>query len=214
MNVCGFFEGPQNNWLITQYISRRVGDVLLPQVSVQVVFEFRGCDDLACQRTFVVNIYETSTEDSTIARETDNYRLVSRVASDDDTGLTPLNQTREIDFSTAAEGFYIAIRDETTCIELQRLTVFYNVCPGGPGDLVMRPETIAPPIGRMSQPLEVTAQCVEGASPDGEGEVRLNCNQGGVWNAIAGSGCSCDPGFDTSADRRSCIGILHQVMYG
>ena len=214
MTVCGFREGLQNNWLITQYISRRVGDVLLPQVSVQAVFELVGCVDLTCQRTFVVNIYETSTENSTIARETGNYRLVSRVASDDDTGQTSQNQTRETDFNTAAEGFYIAIRDETTCIVLQRLIVFYNVCPGGPGDLVMRPETIAPPIGRMTQPLEVTAHCVEGASPDGEGEVRLNCNQGGVWNAIPGSGCSCDPGFNTSADRRSCIGILHQVMYG
>ena len=165
-------------------------------------------------RELLWSIYETSTENSTIARETDNYRLVSRVDSDDDTGQTSQNQTRETDFNTAAEGFYIAIRDETTCIVLQRLIVFYNVCPGGPGNLVMRPETIAPPVDRMSQPLEVTAQCVEGASPDGEGEVRLNCNQGGVWNAIPGSGCSCDLGFNTSADRRSCIGILHQVMYG
>ena len=162
MSVCGFPEGPQNNWLITQYISRRVGDVLLPQVSVQVVFELRGCVNLACQRTFVVNIYETSTENSTIARETGNYRLVSRVASDDDTGLTSQNQTREADFTTDAEGFYIAIRDETTCIVLQRLIVFYNICPRGPGDLVMRTETIAPPVGRMSQPLEVTAHAVCG----------------------------------------------------
>ena len=206
MNVCGFREGPQNNWLITQYISRRVGDVLLSQVSVQVLFELLGCVALACQRTFVINIYETSTENSIIARETGNYRLVSRVAADDDTGLTSQNQTRETDFRTTAEGFYIVIRDEATCIALQHLIVFYNVCPGGPGYLVMRPETVAPSIGRISQPLEVTAQCVEGASPIGGGEVRLYCNQGGAWTIISGSGCSCDLGFNMSTDGRSCVG--------
>ena len=52
-------------------------------------------------------------------------------------------------------------------------------------------------------------QCVEGASPVGGGEVRLNCNQGGVWSAIPGSGCNCDPGLHTSADRRSCIGMYN-----
>ena len=212
MTICGFSVGPQNNWLITQYISRRVGDVLLPQVSVQVVFELVGCVDLTCQRTFVINMYETSTENSTIARETGNYQLVSRVASEDDAGQTSQNQTREANFDTDAEGFYIVIRDENTCITLQRLIVFYNVCPGGPGDLAMRPGTIAPPIDRNSQPLEVTAQCVEGASPDGEGEVRLNCNQGGVWTIISGSGCSCDIGFNMSTDGRSCVGKTFSIL--
>ena len=128
MNVCVFTEGPQNNWLITQYISRRVGDVLLPQVSVQTVFELVGCVDLACQKTFMVNIYETSTENKTIARETDNYEVLSRVAPDDDSGLTSQNQTKEADFSTAAEGFYIAIRDETKCIVLRRQLSTVNFC--------------------------------------------------------------------------------------
>ena len=204
MIICGFSVGPQNNWLITQYISRRVGDVLLPQVSVQVVFGPLRCGGMTCQRRFVINMYETSTEMSTIARETGNYQQVSRVVSNDT--MTSQNQTREVDFSTDAEGFYIAIMDEGTCIVLQRLVVFYNVCPGGPGDLVMRPETIAPPIGHNSQPLEVTAQCVEGASPIGGGEVRLNCNQGGEWTIISGSGCSCDLGFNMSTDGRTCVG--------
>ena len=51
-----------------------------------------------------------------VAVETSNYQQVSRVTPDDDTGLTSQNQTRETDFSTDVEGFYIAIRDETSCI--------------------------------------------------------------------------------------------------
>ncbi len=193
------------NWLITQYISRRVNGVLLPQVSVQVLYELGGCDD--DQRTFSINKYETSTEDNVLARNTSNYQQVSRVAPDDDTGQTRENQTREANFDTDEEGFYIAIEDETTCMALIRLIVFYNVCPGGPGELVMRPETRAPRIQRVSQPFEVTAQCVAGASPENGNEARLNCIQGGVWSSIPGSGCSCNPGFNVSSDRRSCIGM-------
>jgi hypothetical protein len=157
---------------------------------------------------FLINMYETSIENNTLATDTERYRQVSRLAPEDISGLASLNQTREANFATDEEGFYIAIQDETSCILVQRLIVFYNICPGGPEDLVMRPETIAPPIGRTSQPLVVTGQCVEGASPISGGFVRLDCVQGGVWSPIPNSGCSCNPGFNTSADRRSCIGKL------
>ena len=166
VTVCGFEEGVQNNWLITQYISRTVNGVLLPQVSVQVEFELTGCTTLMCQRTFVLNEYETSTENSTTARDTRNYQLVTRVATEDDTGLTRQNQTREINFESEESGFYVAIVDETTCVAVTRIIVFYNVCPEENEELVMHPETIAPIVERTSIPIEVTAECVAGASPD------------------------------------------------
>jgi hypothetical protein len=210
VTVCGYAAGPQNNWLITQYISRRVGGVLLPQISLYLLFELSGCVNASeCRRTFVINIYETSVENNTLATKTERYRQVSRLAADDINGLISQNQTSEVNFATNEEGFYIAIQDETSCILLKRLLVFYHICPGGPRDLVMLPETIAPPIGRTSLPLVVTAQCVEGSSSITGGVIRLNCVQGGVWSPMANSGCSCNPGFNTSADRRSCSGRLH-----
>ena len=72
MTACGFEEGPQNNWLITQYISTVVNDTRLDQVSVIVEYELVGCTSLQCQRTFVVNVYETSTEDYFIAADVNN----------------------------------------------------------------------------------------------------------------------------------------------
>ena len=43
--VCGFDVGPQNNWLITQHISRQLSDgQLLDYVSVQIEYELNGCD--------------------------------------------------------------------------------------------------------------------------------------------------------------------------
>ena len=153
VTVCGYESGPQNNWVISQYISRRVNGILLPQVSVQVVFELQGCPTaLNCRRTFLLYEYEASTENSADARNTSNYQLLlnGRVAPEDASGASQ-NQTRQINFDSDAEGFYVAIRDETTCIVVTRVIVFYNVCPGGPAELVMRPETLAPPVGLSSQ---------------------------------------------------------------
>ena len=163
VTVCGFDEGPQDNWLITQYISTVVNDIRLPQVSVLVEFDLTGCADLMCQRTFSLHVYETSTEDNTMAANTTNYRQVMVVATEDDSGLTRQNRTVDVDLSANTDGFYLAIRDETTCVVVSRVLVTYSVCPGGTVDLVMRPETVAPRFERISTPLRVTAECVEGA---------------------------------------------------
>ena len=144
VTVCGFEVGPQDNWLITQYISTVVNDTRLAQVSVTVEYELVGCTSLECQRTFVVNIYKTSTEDDSIAADTSNYLFVTRIATDDDTGLTRQNRTVDVNLNGNADGLYLAIRDETTCIVITRMLVFYSVCPGGAVDFVMRPETLAP----------------------------------------------------------------------
>ncbi len=55
------------------------------------------------------------------------------------------------------------------------------VCPQETVGLVIRPETLAPIIERLSTPIEVTAQCVTRASPDNGVVPRLTCSQGGVW---------------------------------
>ena len=209
VTVCGFEEGAQNNWLITQYISRIVNGALLSQVSVQVEFELIG--DI----TFALKEYEASTENSTAARDTWNYQIVTRVATREENRQ---NQTNEINFESEESGFYVAIVDEGTCVAVTRIIMFYNVCPEENEELVMRPETLAPIVECLSIPFTVTAECVAGASPDNGDAVRLNCNQGGIWTTIPGSGCSCNPGFSTSDDSRSCLGmiivaIIHILMY-
>ncbi len=198
--MCGFLSGNQNNWLITQHINRVVNGTKLPQVSVLVEFEQAGCDQ-GCQSTFVLAAYETSTVDSTTARNTANYRQIDSVAPFDDSGTVSQNQTREMNFQTNQDGFYLAIRDESTCIVVSRLLVFYNVCPRETAGFIMRPETLSPII-----PIEVTAQCVAGASPDNGVTPRLTCSQGGVWGTISGSGCTCNPGFMASEDGTLCMG--------
>ena len=211
VTVCGFEDGPQDNWLITQYSSTVVNDTRLPQVSVMVEYELIGCYYPQCQRTFAVNVYETSTEDTSIAADTSNYRSVGRIATDDDTGQTRQNRTVDVNLNGNADGLYLAITDETTCIVITRILVFYNVCPGGVVDFVMRPETLAPIVMRNPISLKVDAECVAGASPEnGEGAI-LNCNQGGTWTPTPGAGCQCNPGFVAAANGTSCIGLVTQL---
>ena len=206
MSVCGFKFGPQDNWLITQHISRVIDgtETQLPQVSVLVVFQLTDCD-VGCQRTFILNVWETSTADRDAASNTANYVAVVKVTPDQSDDV--VNRTIELDFMTEEDGFYLGIRDETSCFALSRVIVFYHVCPGEVSDLVVHPETIAPPIGRQGQLVKVIAECVPGAIPENS-EVVLNCAQGGVWSAIAGSGCRCNPGFIQAGDGKSCKGKI------
>ena len=197
--------GRQDNWLITQYINRTVNGSRLPQISVQVEFQLLGCDDLRCQRTFLLNAFETNPVKSTTAATVSNYRLISRIAADNGSRQTKQNQTKELNFQTDADGFYLAITDESSCIAVTRVIVFYNVCPGETKTFVVRPEIFAPPFNNFSIPLQVTAECVAGASPENGVAAKLNCIPGGVWRSIAG--CRCNPGLGGNEDEngQSCI---------
>jgi hypothetical protein len=175
---------------------------------MELTFMLRGCENATeCFRTFVIYTYETSVDNSTIAEETERYRQVIRVAAENISGETIQSKTIEADFATNEDGFYVAIQDETSCMVVERLTIFYNVCPEEFQDLAIRPQTIAPPMGHVTQAQVVTAQCVDQASHFNEGTVRLLCSQGGLWSSD--SGCRCNLGFYASADRRSCIGIIY-----
>ena len=77
---------------------------------------------------------------------------------------------------------------------------------------MVRPETIAPRIQREGLLEKVTTKCVPGAIPENS-EVVLNCAQGGVWSAIAGSGCLCGPGLIKAGDGKSCIGKITFLIY-
>ena len=127
VQVCGFTAGlVQNNWLITQLINRTVNGTRLSQVSVLIEFELQGCDiTLNCQRTFNTYIYETSSVDSTERRNLVNYQQLERISPVTNDG-SRVNTTITISFNTDRPSFYFAIQDETSCIGITRLMVFYD----------------------------------------------------------------------------------------
>ena len=161
--VCGFTAGTQDNWIITQHISRIVNGTALQQVTVQVDFVMNTCDiENNCRRSFAIHKYETSTVNTTAARNLSNYEFLGLIVLRDGSGTVRENGSVNINFDTEATAFYLGIQDETTCIFIHRVLVFYYVCPAVTSDLITRPETIAPIIGAS----QVVGQCVENASPE------------------------------------------------
>ena len=208
VSVCGFIAGRQDNWMITQHISRMVNGTALQQVTVQVDFIMNTCDiDNNCRRSFAIHKYETSTINATGARNLSNYEFVDWIVPRDASGSVRENGSVNVNFATEATGFYLGIRDESSCIVIRRVLVFYYVCPAMTSDLIARPETIAPVVGD-STPIEVVGQCVENASPENGVGPRLTCSQNGLWSENSGAMCVCNPGFQSTSDDHSCAGML------
>ena len=208
VTVCGFEAGPQDNWIITQHISRMVNGTALQQVTVQVDFIMNTCDEQNnCRRSFAIHKYETSTINATAAIDLSNYEFVDQIVPRDGSGSGRENGSVELNFATEATGFYLGIRDVRSCTVIHRVLVFYYVCPAETSDLITRPETIAPIIG-ANTPVQVVGQCVEGTRPENGVQPGLTCSQNGVWSVNIGAGCTCGSGFQSSADGRSCVGML------
>ena len=210
VSVCGFTAGRQDNWIITQHISRMINGTALQQVTVQVDFIIHNyCDILNnCSQSFAIYKYETSTINTTSARNLNNYEFVGRIVPRDGSGTVRENGSVNINFDTEETGFYLGIQDETTCIVIHRVLVFYYVCPAVTSDLITRPETTAPIIGGTAPPAQVVGQCVENASPENGVHPGLTCSQRGVWSVNIGTACVCNPGFQSTSDGRSCEGML------
>jgi hypothetical protein len=187
--VCGYHAGPQSNWLLTQLINRTVDGPPLSQVSVLIEFELQNCDvNLNCQRTFNTHIYETSLASVTARRNLSNYRQVARVSPDVTTGAR-VNETVVVTFRTNEPFFYFAVEDETTCIVITRMIVFYSVCPSQIINLVSAPEIVAPTIGVIT----MDASCASNAVTEDGTAPKLICSPDGMWSVL-GSGCRCAPG--------------------
>ena len=188
----------QSNWLITQLINRTVNGTRLPQLRALIQFQLMEClVEANCQKTFNTHKYETSSVDNAGRTVVDNYQSVERVSPDEVTGAT-INATVNIDFNTDNTSFYFAIEDETSCIVVSRVIVFYHVCSSQSVDLVHYPETIAPMFAEPPiPPVPVTASCVDNAEPIGGLASKLTCFDGGTWST-AGIGCQCRAGFSNN----------------
>ena len=197
--TCGFRAGPQSNWLLTQLINRTVNGISLSEVNVMIEFELQNCDiTLNCQRTFSTYIYETSIADNDVRRNISNYRQLRRVSPDITTGAR-VNETVVVNFQTNQPSFYFTVEDETSCIVITRMIVFYNVCPNQTIDLISAPEIIAP----MSGVITVDATCASNAETEGDTDPKLVCSPEGTWTSL-GSGCRCAPGSGFVNGSCSC----------
>ena len=180
-----------------------------------IEFEQTGCDvTLDCMQTFNTHIYETSSVDTAGRRNVTRYRQVKQLLSNITTGAR-VNETIDLNFYTNHSSFYFAIQDETTCIVITRLTIFYiPICPVQTDNLIHYPETIASTQSSFQEESvhQISASCVENAQPEnGLAPVISGCSVGGIWGSIIpGAGCQCVPGYfrENETCSRKCIATV------
>ena len=200
--MCGFSEGLQENWLITQHINTVLpGGERLRKVTAQFEGTFNGCDiSRQCRQSFEVHKWLTSTIDRSAAANTDNYVRVDRVSPELTSGVMSFLGHIDIDLE-AEDGFYLAVVDRSTCIELARLLVFYYVCPEETSELISRPEV-------LGSQVSVTGECVENSSTMSGTAPVLSCSHTGEWQVIIL--CLCNPGYEKSQDQ--CTGMVNTAI--
>ena len=196
--MCGFGVGAQENWLITQHISRELaGGQRLQKVTARFDYQLNGCDvSRQCRQSFDVYKWQTSTINSVAARNTSKYARVGRVSPADTSGTVASSEALDIGL-TAENVFYMAVVDLSTCILIERILVFYYVCPAETSELITRPETISP-----ESP--VIGECVENSSPQTGSNPVLRCADEGVWEVIIP--CQCNAGYEAMTEDAALVG--------
>ena len=101
----------------------------------------------------------------------------------------PYIETYPFTLDPSDTGFYVAIRDNGTCVGISRLRVYRYNCPSRQVGLVLYPETPAPVSGSVN----VNIKCVDHAVVSGSSQV--TCGSDGTWgpeNPV----CKCCRGYD------------------
>ena len=186
---CDFREGtPQNNWLFTQYI--RYIDA--KEVIVNITANFQECrQNPSCNQLYVdMYRYERNGVDATAARTTTNYQLVRRIEQPSNFGQQQYAASFSFTPSGNTNGFYLGFRDTGTCINLQRLQVYYNGLQP-----VVDPPVVCPEVGRPPQgsTVPVTCSCPGNSTVTPGSSLQLTCHSDGTCDG--NPLCQCNEGY-------------------
>ncbi|CAI8030313.1 Ephrin type-A receptor 4 [Geodia barretti] len=183
--VCGFSEGGQENWLITQHINTVLpgGKVeRLRKVTVQFEGTLNGCDiSRQCRQSFELYKWETSAIDRNGATNTNNYVRVGRVSPDVTSGVMSFVHFYDIELGTTG-GVYLGVVDLRTCVTLTRILVLYYMCPEETSELISRPEAIESQ--SLEGSLSVEGECIENSSTESGANPILICGPRGEWQSV------------------------------
>ena len=129
--------------------------------------------------------------DTTAARNTNNYQFVRRIEQPSDF----IGQQYAASFSFipsgSTNGFYLGFKDTVTCVNLQRLQVYYRISPQRNVGLVLYPE-IALPLQGSSGTVTAMATCA--ANSRNLTNLLIMCFADGSCVAVAS--CACVPGYE------------------
>ena len=185
---CGFSSGPQDNWLFTQFISKEVPPNTTHTVRaiIDISYTLTSCRTrYRCNPVFRLYKFETDgPQPREVYTDRSNYESVRNK-----TGASAITQTltESIAVGPGVGGFYLAIRDLSSCIQLARMQITRYQCRVKQEGLVIFPETAAPVDDQMT----VTSLCMPNSTP--VSSMNMVCDKEGNWG---GQGiCKCDAGY-------------------
>ena len=204
--MCGFTFGPQDNWLITQFINNTMRQAV---IYIRVRYAINSQCEGRCLTTHIFGIR------SIIAALTDTVR----------DGTTIVTRILPVMADLSTTGLYVAFRDLGTCITLAEVTVFYPVCDpilvdvganfsvlGFPGDtssgvcFTNMAISINPLVNNFTATCTLTSMLISSQQTD-----RLFTNWTINGNALPQ--CMCLPGYEFTSRTTSlqCQGMCISV---
>ncbi len=199
----------QENYVVTQYIQAEGALEIL----IQLGYRFTSCSKNNC--ALDVLIYETCEEGGD--EDPNNYRKLFTVTA---SSSSVSSLERQFSPTNIACGFYLALRENGTCVSIYYMALYSYQCPSKTSNLVNYPTTDSP-AQDSENPVETTGTCSNYSSQD-DGETlnpALNCGQEGQWTNEPS--CYCNPGYwhDPASDtcnRKFAIGMTtaHNTLVG
>jgi len=132
--------------------------------------------------------YERNERDDAVARTTSNYQLIRRVQQPN--GFAQRTYQTSITFipSGNSNGFYLGFKDTGTCVNIQRIQIYYNkFTPVAPSPVIC-PETGLPPAGTTAS---VTCSCP--ANSVATSSFQMTCRSDGT--CTGNPTCQCQGGY-------------------
>ena len=157
------------------------------------------------QQTFEVWTYQTDEPDEVNRGNISYYSYAQvRLIYNASEGFTIDSR----DFAVSSSGLYLAVLDQGSCTVIIRIVVFYKVCPYQVSNKAVYPETLAPQRATDGD-REVSATCIDNASPLSPDSINLKCRFTGLWTTSAS--CTCNPGYEP-INATHCEGmIFHNI---
>jgi len=198
--VCDFREStPQDNWVFTQYISYLQAREVFVNVSAGFT-ECRLAQSPRCNQLYVdVYHYERNGRNDAAARTTSNYKFVRRIQQPN--GFAQRTYRTSFTFIPSGNfnGFYVGVKDTGTCINIQRIQVYYRSFQPATVDPVICPGTGLPPAGITAL---VTCSC--SANSVATSSLQMTCHSDGT--CTGNPTCQCLEGYQELP--RECRGTF------
>ena len=199
-------QNPQENYLLTQYIAAGGAH----EIFIDIEYRFTSG---GYTRAFDVLYFETNQANAQASVDPSNYKLLNRFA--------PTRSSGQITFSfdtTNTRGFYVALRENGTCLTISTIRVYTYCCKGQRYGLLEYPTANAP-TRSGGAPSRVTGECYAGSSVDDSGDTttEVSCSGLGRWDTS--KDCVCNPGLvyeekdgDSNCARESLLVYSHRKL--